>query len=111
MTANGLPWILICCQQPGALAELRQLLSGSGCEVVGHSLEMPDPERPSSYHLIVLENSPSSVALELCRRLREHLGSDLVPLLFVGSDGDSSARLAFLDAGANAYSGAAVHCR
>ncbi|MHB1422062.1 MAG: PP2C family protein-serine/threonine phosphatase [Gemmataceae bacterium] len=103
MTVNGLPRILICFHQPSILAELRHLLAGSGCEVVAHFLDNIDPEYPSSYHLILFESSPCVAALDLCRRLREQLDSFFVPLLFLGGDDDSMARLAALEAGANAF--------
>jgi serine phosphatase RsbU (regulator of sigma subunit) len=89
--------------EPSNLAEIRHLLGGSGCELAEHSLANPDPEKPSSYQLIVMEGSSPNVALDQCRRLRERLGPLFVPLLFLSGDRGPAARISALDAGADAY--------
>jgi sigma-B regulation protein RsbU (phosphoserine phosphatase) len=98
MTANGLPRILLCAPQASALAELRHLLAGTGCELSPHLLGAADPHEANGYQLIVVEGSPcSAAALELCRRLRERHEQHFVPLLYVSDD-----RLAGFESGADA---------
>ena len=98
MTANGLPRILLCAHQPSALAELRHLLVGTGCELTAHLFGTSDPQEPNGYQLIVVEGSQCPVsALELGRRLRERLDHLFVPILYLAAD-----RLAVFEFGADA---------
>jgi sigma-B regulation protein RsbU (phosphoserine phosphatase) len=98
MTANGLLRILLCAHQPSALAEMRHLLAGTGCELSAHLFGTPDPQEPNGYQLIVVEGSQCPVAaLELCHRLRERLDPIFVPLLYLAAD-----RLAGFESGADA---------
>lgn len=102
MSANGLPRILVCADQPAALAELRHLLAGTGCELAGHLLGTPDPDGPGGYRLLVVDGARgASIALDLCRRLRDRLDELFVPILYLGDDG-AAARLAGYEAGADA---------
>jgi sigma-B regulation protein RsbU (phosphoserine phosphatase) len=104
MTATGLPRILVCANQSAALAEMRHLLQGTGYEVGGHLLGMPDPEEPATHQLILLEGSRCApAALELCRRLRDRLDELFVPILFVTDEPSPEARLASFEAGADTY--------
>lgn len=103
MTVKGPPRILVCAPESSALAEMRHLLAGCGCELAGHLMSNPDPEQPSSYQLIVLEGGPSEAALDLCRRLRERLGLLFVPVLLLSSERSPAARIAGFEAGADAY--------
>ncbi|HZV03705.1 MAG TPA: SpoIIE family protein phosphatase [Gemmataceae bacterium] len=99
MIVKGPPRILVCAPEPSILAEMRHLLAGSDCELAGHVLANTDPEQPSGYQLIVLEDA----VLDTCRRLRERLGSLFVPLLVLNSDCSPAARIAAFEAGADAY--------
>jgi sigma-B regulation protein RsbU (phosphoserine phosphatase) len=104
MGVDGLPRILVCADQPDVLAEVRHLLVGTGCELGGHLLGTPEPDRPGDYQLILIEGSRCAPpALELCRRLREHLDDVFVPILFVTDDHAPAARLASFEAGADTY--------
>lgn len=103
MTANGSPRILLCAPQPSALAEMRHLLAGSGCELVGHLLGNIDPDGIAGYRSIVIESSRDTAALELCRRLRERLDTQFVPILYVTEDARPAARVAGFESGADAY--------
>ena len=98
MTVNGLPRILLCAHQPSALAEMRHLLTGTGCELTAHLFGTPDPQEPNGHQLIVVEGSQCpAAALELCRRLRDRLDHHFVPLLYLADD-----RLAGFESGADA---------
>lgn len=102
MTVQGLPRILVCVAQPATLAEMRHLLAGTGCELSGHLLGMPEPQAPGDYQLIILEGSHCpSAALDLCRRFRERLDHRFVPLLYVAGEGTAGGRLAAFEAGAD----------
>src|SRR6476660_7801253 len=104
MTANGLPRILVCASQPGTLAELRHLLAGIGCELVGHPLNTSDPDGVSHFQLILVEGGQSAgAALEMCRRLRERLDKVFVPILYLTDDQTPAARLASFESGADTY--------
>ncbi|HEY7309911.1 MAG TPA: SpoIIE family protein phosphatase [Gemmataceae bacterium] len=103
MTANGLPRILVCIRQPNTLAEMRHLLAGAGCEVVGHLLGASDPDRANLFQSIVIEGGQGAAALDLCRRLRERLDNQFVPILYVTDDGSPAARLASFECGADTY--------
>ncbi len=97
MTADGLPHILLCGPQPSALAELRHLLAGTGCEMTSHLLGSAEPREANGYQLIVVEGgSNPGAALELCRKLRERFEVPFVPLLYLADD-----RLAGFESGAD----------
>jgi serine phosphatase RsbU (regulator of sigma subunit)/CheY-like chemotaxis protein len=103
MTANRLPRILICADQPAALAEVRHLLAGAACEFCGHLLGNPDPEALAGFTLILIEGSRSPPsAMELCRRIRERLEDRFVPILYVNAEPSLAARLASFESGADA---------
>jgi sigma-B regulation protein RsbU (phosphoserine phosphatase) len=102
MNGTDLPRILVCANQPTTLAEVRHLLAGTGCELVGHLLGSPDPDAPANCQLIVIGGSQSAGdALALCRRLRERLDDLFVPILFLSDDRDADSRLASFEAGSD----------
>ena len=104
MPANGTPRILVCAGQASTLADIRRTLAGGGHEVGGHLLGSPDPDRLHDFALVVVEGGDGSGdALELCRRFRGRLDEGVVPILYVTSDASPAARLAGLEAGADAY--------
>ncbi len=102
MNGTALPRILVCANQPTTLAEVRHLLTGTGCELAGHLLGGPDPDAPGSCQLIVIDGSQLAAdALALCRRLRDRLDDLYVPILFLTGDGGKEPRLAGFEAGAD----------
>ncbi len=104
MQTNGTLRVLVCVSQVLALAELRRLLSGNGCEVAGHLLGTPEPADLACYHLIVIEEQQGQpAALEFCRRIRALQEDGLVPILFLTDDHSPARRLACFEAGADTY--------
>jgi serine phosphatase RsbU (regulator of sigma subunit) len=103
MSVNGPPRILICTDQPGTVAKIRNLLAGSGCELTFHLSTNSDPGGPSGYKLILVDGSSSAASLDLCRRLRERLDSLFIPVLYVSSEPGTAARSSVFEAGADAY--------
>jgi sigma-B regulation protein RsbU (phosphoserine phosphatase) len=98
MTVNGLPRILFCAAQPSALAEMRHLLAGTGCELIAHLLGSAEPREANGYQLIVVEGGATpAAALDLCRRLRERHDHFFIPLLYLADE-----RLAGFESGADA---------
>jgi phosphoserine phosphatase RsbU/P len=103
MSPNGPPRVLVCAHEMTALAEVRRLLSAGGYEVFGHLLDTPDPDRPVDYRLVVVDGTGGkAAAIELCRRLRVKLDEAVLPIVFVTDDHGPDARLASLEAGADA---------
>ncbi len=104
MSVNGPPRILVCVNQPAILAEMRHLLAGTGCQLSGHLLGTPDPDGSASHQLIVIEGSQcASAALALCRRLRERLDDQFVPILYLTDDRGPAARVESFEMGADTY--------
>jgi sigma-B regulation protein RsbU (phosphoserine phosphatase) len=102
MSPKGVPPILVCASQP-TLAEVRHLLGADGRDSAAHLPGTPDPDDLSGYRLVVVEVSQAAPAgLDLCRRLRARLDEDFVPLLILLDDPAPAARLAALEAGADA---------
>jgi sigma-B regulation protein RsbU (phosphoserine phosphatase) len=102
MSIDGLPRILVCAK-PGALAELRHLLAGVGCDLVHYQLGTPDPDTPARFQLTLIDSGPfAAPALELCRRLRERLGDLFVPILFLTENSEPAHRVAAFESGADA---------
>src|SRR5258708_7901600 len=85
---------------PPAGAELRRLLEDAHFEIVAHPL---GEEPPSVADLILLDGTRGSEARRLCRWLRQRLGDDFVPIIFVSDDHTPAARVASFEAGADAY--------
>jgi phosphoserine phosphatase RsbU/P len=85
---------------PPAESELRRLLEDAHVEIVAHPLG--DEPLPVA-DLILLDGTRGSEARRLCRRLRQRLGDDFVPILFVSDDPTPAARVASFEAGADAY--------
>jgi sigma-B regulation protein RsbU (phosphoserine phosphatase) len=103
MSVNGPPGILVCAREVNALAEYRRALAAAGHEVAGHLVGGPDPDRLAACRLVVVDGTGCRpAAVELCRRLRSRLDEAVLPLVFVTDDHDPGARLAGLEAGADA---------
>jgi serine phosphatase RsbU (regulator of sigma subunit) len=83
--------------------ELRPLLEQAGHAVRHTGLSPDDPRDALSARLVVIDGGGDGPAARtLCGRLRGPLGDAFVPVLFVTGDGSPSARLACLEAGADA---------
>lgn len=93
--------IWLCAGDPAAADDVARPLEAAGHVVRRLPLaDTPAPtERPT---LVVLDGRPGDEpALQFCRRLRARSGDG--PVLFVPGDTSPAARLACLDAGADAY--------
>jgi sigma-B regulation protein RsbU (phosphoserine phosphatase) len=111
MTTGGTPRILVCAGLAAELAEWRRLL-GAGHDSVGVLFGQPEPPEAAAdglggYRLLLVDGSRQAApAVDCCRRLRLLLAGRFVPILFVTAqpraEGDSSVRLAALEAGADA---------
>jgi len=103
MRAAGPPRVLLCADEPAAVADVRPLLEAARCHVVWHPLTPPDPET-ADLHLVLIDGSQKSVeALQCCRRLRGRLGEGFLPILYVAGDPSPAARVAPFEAGADTY--------
>src|SRR5437763_10205357 len=102
MHAAGSPRILLCADDPSAVADVRGLLDAAHYQVVGHPLDAADPD-PRELHLAIIEGRAGGAALDFCRRLRQHLGDVFVPILYLTADVSPAARLAPFEAGAATY--------
>ncbi len=95
--------ILLCTYDPTAVADLRRCLEESGYAVRTHVIGSPGPADLADFHLLVIDGGGSGTdPAAACRRLRTSLGESFIPLLFVTSSAPSPARLAVLEAGADA---------
>jgi sigma-B regulation protein RsbU (phosphoserine phosphatase) len=83
-------------------AALRRPLEEAGHQVAAHALAEPPPADLADYHLVVVDGGADGAGPACCRRLRTALADGFVPVLFLGADPDPAARLAGLDAGADA---------
>jgi sigma-B regulation protein RsbU (phosphoserine phosphatase) len=96
--------VLLCAAEPLFVEDVRQTLLAAGHDVRWTSLQAPQAADLDGLQFIVLEGSQNhSHAVELCRRLRSLLHETFVPILFITDDHGPTARLASLDAGADAY--------
>jgi sigma-B regulation protein RsbU (phosphoserine phosphatase) len=101
--------ILLCADAPPAADDLSRLLAQAGYAVDRHPAGNGEPADLPAYHLIILEAAngkgevPAEPALQACRRLRARLADGVVPILLVTYDHSPAARLASLEAGADAY--------
>src|SRR5262245_58572903 len=94
--------ILLSGQDPAAVEEVRRLLAEDGHEVRCHRLGT-DPEDLAAHHLAVLESTGCrQESLQWCRRLRALPADVHLPVLLVLDDPSPAARLAGLEAGADA---------
>jgi sigma-B regulation protein RsbU (phosphoserine phosphatase) len=100
---NAAPRILVCSAQPPTLEEMRRLLQLSGQEAKVHLLDALPPADLEQTGLLILDGGGAPTeALALCRRMRGRLEEGFVPVLFVSNDHSPEARLAALEAGADA---------
>ena len=89
--------------QDHAAVSLRQLLEATGHEVRSVLPTDPEPDDLLSHHLAVIESTGClEESLQCCRRLRAHPGDTFLPILFIAADQGPEARLAGLEAGADA---------
>jgi serine phosphatase RsbU (regulator of sigma subunit)/CheY-like chemotaxis protein len=96
--------VLLCADEPAAVADVRGVLEQAGHAVGWQSLGDPGPDGPPAYDLVVVEGSrQAGAALRFCRRLRARLGDAFVPILFVTGDHSPTARLASFEGGADTY--------
>jgi sigma-B regulation protein RsbU (phosphoserine phosphatase) len=103
MASAPQPRILLCADLPPAADDVCRLLAQAGYAVDRHP-PAGDPPDYSPYQLIVFEGTGAGLdAFPSCRQLRARLGDDFVPILFVTGDHSPAARLASLEAGADAY--------
>jgi sigma-B regulation protein RsbU (phosphoserine phosphatase) len=103
MRAAAPPRVLLCADEPAAIADVRPLLESASCEVAWHPLGASDPD-PAGLHLALIDaGRPEGEALRFCRRLRGRLGDGFVPILCLTAEADPAARLAPFEAGADAY--------
>ena len=103
MNAMARPRVLLSAGDPTVRRNLRGQMETAGFQVTCHDLADDDPSDPANHHLILIDGSNGETkALPLCRRLRLCLREVFVPILFVTGDHDPIARLAGLEAGADA---------
>jgi sigma-B regulation protein RsbU (phosphoserine phosphatase) len=101
--SSGPSRILLSTAEAANTADVRRPLEQAGHQVSGHVLAEPLPADLAAYHLVVADGAADAgAALPCCRRLRAALTEAFVPILFLGADPDAAARLAGLDAGADA---------
>lgn len=98
------PRILLCAAGLADAEDVRGPLIAADYAVVDHPLGEADPNDLARHDLILLDgHAREAEALKICKRFRLRLGDDFVPLLFILGDIAPAARLACLEAGADAY--------
>jgi sigma-B regulation protein RsbU (phosphoserine phosphatase) len=98
------PQILLGIDAPEAADDVRRLLEQADLGVTSHLFGASEPPDMAAYQMVVLDGCRASGAsLQLCRRLRNRLADSFLPILLVIGDHDPRARLATLEAGADAY--------
>jgi sigma-B regulation protein RsbU (phosphoserine phosphatase) len=103
MSAIVLPRLLVCTGDPSARDDFWSQVETADCRVVTHPLGQDDPADLASHDLVLIDGSSGHAdALSLCRRLRGRLTEVFIPILFVTADPSPGARLASLEAGADA---------
>jgi sigma-B regulation protein RsbU (phosphoserine phosphatase) len=101
---SGPSRVLLCAAEEAGAGDVRRLLEQAGHEVRCQPLGGAPPHDLAAYHLIVLDGGRDGAAAgQCCRRLRAGLGDAVVPVLFLTADPSPAARLAGLEAGADAY--------
>jgi sigma-B regulation protein RsbU (phosphoserine phosphatase) len=101
--AGELP-ILVSAAHPQQVEDLQALLERAGHHVAWHPVHDEVPEDPTRFRAIVVAaNGEHHAEVDQCRKLRNRLHDNPVPILFVGRDGNQSPRLTALEAGADAY--------
>ena len=97
------PAIALFVDDPSAATDVRDALEAGRFEVQLH--QAPNAEGlPNAADLYVVEaGSSPEAALRHCRRLRAAAGEAFTPILYITSDAAPRARLACLEAGADAY--------
>ena len=104
MSHADAPAIALCTDAAPAAADLRQTLASAGFNVHVQRPNDTEPTALSSASLIVIEAGQCSAqALQNCQRLRSAAGEAIIPILYVTADASPGARLACLEAGADAY--------
>jgi sigma-B regulation protein RsbU (phosphoserine phosphatase) len=104
MGSPATPRILLCADPATPVGDLRQLLLNSQLDVASHSLGGADPDELAAYQTVVLDGTHNAAeCLCLCQRLRARVGEGYLPALFITADPAPAARLASLEAGADAY--------
>jgi sigma-B regulation protein RsbU (phosphoserine phosphatase) len=104
MALAGSSRLLLCTDGDPTGVDLRQLLIQAGHGVSHHLAGLDEPTDLASFQLVVVEGTRSNgAALQWCRQLRGSLGDNFVPIILVTSDHSPGARLATLEAGADAY--------
>jgi sigma-B regulation protein RsbU (phosphoserine phosphatase) len=95
--------VLLCAKDETTATDLQQLLAGAGHAVHRATFAGTEPGDVESYRLILLEtNGVQAEALKFCKGLRSGLGDRFVPTVVVTDGASPQARLAGLEAGADA---------
>ena len=103
MRSAGPPRVLLCAEEPTAVADLRPVLEAARCHVVWHPLAPPDPETADLQLVLIDGSQKSAEALQCCRRLRGRHGESFLPILYLAGDPGPAARVAPFEAGADTY--------
>src|SRR6476646_7123814 len=103
MPAAAPPRVLLCADEPAAVADVRPLLESAHCHVAWHPFGAPDHDTAGLHLAVIDAGRPDGEALRLCRRLRGRLGDGFVPILCLTADAAPAARLAPFEAGADTY--------
>jgi sigma-B regulation protein RsbU (phosphoserine phosphatase) len=102
LSPSGPSRVLLCAAEEAG--DVRRLLEQAGHAVHCHPLGGPAPHDLAAYHLVVLAaGRDGPAAVQCCRRLRAGFGDAFVPVLLLTADPSPAARLAGLEAGADAY--------
>jgi serine phosphatase RsbU (regulator of sigma subunit) len=95
--------ILLSGLDPAAVASVRQMLEATGHEVRCLAPADPEPDDLLAHQLAIVESTGClEESLRWCRRLRGQPGDTVLPLLFITAGNSPEARLAGLEAGADA---------
>jgi phosphoserine phosphatase RsbU/P len=98
------PAIVVWADATSAAEDLRPMLSKAGHAVTFRFLDSKETVERSTATLFLIDGaSRPNVALELCRRLHGGPNETFVPILYLTADAAPGARLACMEAGADAY--------
>jgi sigma-B regulation protein RsbU (phosphoserine phosphatase) len=98
------PRILLCGDPSSDGEDLGRYLEKAGYTLSRHDSVGGEPADLASFHLIVVDaGRPGEDPLPACRHLRARLADCFTPILVVSTDHGPAARLANLEAGADAY--------